>query len=157
VTRASTGRQVVPGRSALLPALTVGIGVAGTVDQVVFHQLLRWHTYYVRSGLDVGLISDGIFHAVMTGVLGTGLVWLVRTARVARPGRGLVYGGVLAGAGGFNLFDGVVDHKILRVHPVREGVEDLLPYDVAWIGSAALVLLLGLVLLRRERARHPGV
>jgi uncharacterized membrane protein len=139
------------GHPALLPALTVGIGVAGTLDEVVFHQLLRWHMYYVREGLSLGLISDGIFHAVMTGVLGAGLVWLTRTARRTHPSSRLVAGGVLAGAGGFNLFDGIVDHKILRVHPVKVGVEEIWPYDVAWIGSALVVLVLGLVLLRGAR------
>jgi uncharacterized membrane protein len=137
------------GHPALLPAVTVGIGVAGTLDEVVFHQLLRWHMYYVRGGLSLGLISDGIFHAVMTGVLGAGLVWLTRTARRAHPSSWLVAGGVLAGAGGFNLLDGVVDHKVLRVHPVRVGVEEIWPYDVAWIGSALVVLVIGLLLLRR--------
>ncbi len=144
------------GHPALLPAIAVGVGIAGTVDQVVFHQVLRWHTFYVRSGLDVGLVSDGIFHALMTGILGAALVWLVRRARASHPSPRLLTGGVLAGAGGFNLFDGVVDHKILQVHPVREGVEDLLPYDVAWIGSAALVLAVGLLLLRSAGARRPA-
>jgi uncharacterized membrane protein len=31
----------------------------------------------------------------------------------------LAWGGILAGFGGFNLFDGVVDHKLLRQHQIR--------------------------------------
>ena len=136
----------------LWPAVAVGAGVAGTLDQVVFHQLLRWHMFYAREGLDVGLVSDGLFHAVMTGLLGTALVWLVRTARGGALSTRRVTGGVLAGAGGFNLFDGVVDHKVLRLHQVREGVVDLLPYDVVWIGTALAVLGVGLLFLRGSSA-----
>ena len=59
-----------------------------------------------------------------------------------------VAAGVLLGAGGFQLFDGTVNHKLLRLHQVRYGVE-LWPYDVAWNVAAVLLLVAGLVLLRR--------
>jgi uncharacterized membrane protein len=39
----------------------------------------------------------------------------------------------IAGAGTFNLFDGTVDHKLLRLHQIREDVPDLLPYDTSCI------------------------
>ena len=29
----------------------------------VFHQLQHWHHFYDRSTTDVGLVSDGLFHA----------------------------------------------------------------------------------------------
>jgi len=35
-----------PDRSLLWPAILVGAGVAGTLDEVVLHQLLRWHHFY---------------------------------------------------------------------------------------------------------------
>lgn len=57
---------------------------------------------------------------------------------------------MVAGVGFFQLLDGVVDHKVLRIHQIRYGV-DLLPYDVAWIGSAVLLLVAGLLMLRRTR------
>lgn len=34
--------------------------------------------------------------------------------------------GVLVGTGGFELYDGTVQHKLLRLHQIRDGV-DLLP------------------------------
>ena len=40
-----------------------GIGLAAFVDEVIFHQLLRWHHFYDKSTTDIGLISDGLFHA----------------------------------------------------------------------------------------------
>ena len=57
---------------------------------------------------------------------------------------------MVAGIGFFQLLDGVVDHKILRIHQIRYDV-DLLPYDAVWIGSAVLLLLVGLLQLRRTR------
>nr|WP_258071585.1 DUF2243 domain-containing protein [Rathayibacter sp. AY1B1] len=56
----------------------------------------------------------------------------------------------LTGAGLFQLWDGVVDHKLLRVHQVRYDV-DLLLYDSAWIASEAVLLAAGLLLLPRRR------
>ena len=50
------------GRSVLTGVL-VGVGVAGFVDEVVFHQLLHWHHFYDRSTGAVGLVSDGLLHA----------------------------------------------------------------------------------------------
>src|SRR5690348_9868367 len=41
----------------------VGVGVAAFVDETVFHQLLHWHHFYDNSTPDVGLVSDGFFHA----------------------------------------------------------------------------------------------
>ncbi|CAM5240166.1 hypothetical protein LSPH24S_06093 [Lysinibacillus sphaericus] len=39
-----------------------GIGLA-FIDETFFHQLLRWHHFYDKSTTDIGLISDGFFHA----------------------------------------------------------------------------------------------
>ena len=59
-------------------------------------------------------------------------------------------GGLLAGLGAFQLVDGVVLHKVLRIHQIRYDV-DLLVYDATWIGTAVLALAAGLLLLRRTR------
>lgn len=56
--------------------------------------------------------------------------------------------GILVGAGGFNLYDGIVQHKLLDLHQVRAGAPDNLPYDLAFVGLATVVLLAGLLLLR---------
>ena len=49
-------------RSSVAGAL-IGVGVAGFVDETVFHQLLHWHHFYDKSTANVGLFSDGLFHA----------------------------------------------------------------------------------------------
>lgn len=142
----------------------VGVGLAGTLDEAVFHQLLDWHHFVelapagppVPPGARrVGLVADGLFHLVSTLALAAGLVGLLGGREpVGAGGRRRVAGAVLAGAGGFNLYDGVVQHKLLGLHPVRRGVVDQLPYDVAWIGAALLILVAGLALLRPRPRRR---
>jgi uncharacterized membrane protein len=47
----------------------------------------------------------------------------------------------------------LVDHKVLRTHQIRYGV-DLLPYDIAWVGTGALLLVIGAVLMVRAVRRR---
>jgi uncharacterized membrane protein len=137
------------GLSPLWPAVLVGIGVAGSLDQVVLHELLRWHHFYDRGSQAAGLIADGIFHLGSVVALVVGLVLLVRRWPAGRQPQRRAVAGILLGAGGFNLYDGVVQHKLLGLHQVRAGASDNLPYDLAFIGVAAVVLLAGLLLLRQ--------
>lgn len=144
------GLRSGPGRrqSRWWPAGLTGVGLAGFVDVIVFHQLLGWHHFYSRSTQAVGLTSDGLLDLALTVALVVGLVSLVETAGpVERWGR-RGWGGILAGFGAFNLFDGVVDHKLLGVHQIRSGVTNLLPYDTAWIGLSAVILIVGVALVR---------
>jgi uncharacterized membrane protein len=128
-------------RDVLRPGLLAGVGLAMTLDEVVFHQLLGWHHLVEESPLS----SDGVLHVAGTVALLVGTVQLVLRTPWSRR---RVTGAVLAGAGGFNVFDGIVDHKVLRLHQVREGVANTLPYDITWLVASALVLLAGVLLLR---------
>ena len=128
-------REPADPRRSLLAAGLIGVGVTAAVDEIVFHQLLAWHHFFDRSTSAVALFSDGLLHSAE-------LIILVL--------------GFFIGAGGFQLFDGIVDHKVLRLHQVRY-VDNLLPYDLAWNGAGLLLLAVGFVLLRRARAeRAPG-
>lgn len=135
----------------------LGVGTAGTLDEVIFHQLLQWHNFYVHTTAMWRIVSDGLFH-IFSSVLvavGTMLFWSQRERlATVRDGRALG-AGLLIGAGGFNLYDGIIQHKLLQLHPVREGVENILPYDLAWNAVALLVLALG-VLLWRAAQRQPA-
>ena len=137
-----------PNRSLLWPAVLVGIGVAGSLDEIVLHQLLRWHHFYDRGSQAAGLIADGIFHLGSTAALGIGLVLLVQRWRTGPGPLRQAVAGILVGAGGFNLYDGIIQHKLLGLHQVRAGAPNNLPYDLVFIGLAAVILLAGLVLLR---------
>jgi uncharacterized membrane protein len=139
-------------RPRLGPAL-FGIGLAGTFDEVVLHQLLHWHHFYDRSTPAAGLVSDGLFHLFSTAMLLIGGRALLEARRREPPvaTRRLI-GGVLMGAGGFNVYDGTVQHKLLRLHQVRYGVDEL-PYDVGFVALAVALLLAGLVLVRPRPTR----
>ena len=135
-------------RPLLRPAVLVGIGVAGSLDEIVLHQLLRWHHFYDRGSQAAGQIADGIFHLGSTSALVIGLVLLVQRWRTGRDPLRQAVAGILLGAGGFNLYDGIVQHKLLGLHQVRAGAPNNRPYDLVFIGVAAVVLLAGLFLLR---------
>ncbi|WP_459645303.1 DUF2243 domain-containing protein [Kineococcus sp. NUM-3379] len=137
------------GRSARAAA-AVGVGLMAAVDEIVFHQLLGWHHLYDRSTPAVGLLSDGVLHAVELVLLVAGGFALADLHRRALLSAAWARAGLLLGAGGFQLFDGLVNHKVLRLHQVRY-VPDVLPYDVAWNGGALLLLLAGAVLAVRAR------
>lgn len=137
--------------SALALAL-VGVGVMAAVDELVFHQILGWHHFYDRSTPRVALMSDGFLHAAELLALVGGFFWFsdLRRRRVADDLA--AWAGFFLGAGGFQLFDGLVDHKVLRVHQIRYGV-DLLPYDLSWVAAALVLLVIGVVLWRKARQR----
>ena len=137
-----------PSRSLLWPAVLVGIGVAGTLDEIVLHQLLRWHHLYDRGSQAAGQIADGLFHLGSTAALVIGLVLLVQRWRTGPGPLWQAVAGILVGAGGFNLYDGTIQHKLLGLHQVRAGAPNNLPYDLVFIGLAAVMLLVGLLLLR---------
>jgi uncharacterized membrane protein len=137
-----------PNRSLLWPAVLVGIGVAGSLDEIVLHQLLRWHHFYDRGSQAAGLIADGIFHLGSTAALVVGLVLLVQRWHTGPGPLRQAVAGILLGVGGFNLYDGIVQHKLLGLHQVRAGAPNNLPYDLVFIATAAVVLLAGLLLLR---------
>ena len=139
--------------SLLTIGVILGIGIAGTLDEVILHQLLQWHNYYVHTTESGRIISDGLFHLVSSSclLLGALLLWHRRqAARKPEDGR-LLVSGVLLGLGGFNLFDGTIQHKVLRFHQVREGVANTLPYDLGFIGIALTVFVLGWLLRRSVR------
>ena len=143
------------GRGLFWPGVLVGIGIAGTLDEVVLHQLLRWHHFYDRSTPSVGLISDGLFHILSTALLVIGVIQLVERRRTSPDPSRLALAGILLGAGGFNLYDGTIQHKLLGLHQVRADAPNNLPYDLAFLAIAATLALAGALLLRRTRQPTP--
>lgn len=123
------------------------------VDEIVFHQVLAWHHFYDRSTPEVALLSDGLLHAAELVALVAGSFLLADLLRSGGLDRRAAWAGLVLGLGAFQLFDGVVNHKVLRVHQVRYGV-DLLPYDVAWITAGAVLLAVGTLLAVRAGPRR---
>ncbi|WP_432492298.1 DUF2243 domain-containing protein [Kineococcus gypseus] len=136
----------------MLAGALVGVGVAAFLDEVVFHQLLHWHHFYDRSTPEAGLVSDGLFHAGGWIAVVAGLFLFADLQRRRATARGHLVGAALLAWGLFQLYDGLVQHKLLGLHQVRYGVE-LLPYDLAWNAAGALGALAGAAVLARARRR----
>lgn len=150
-TRASFHRQ------NLVSGLLFGIGIVAFIDEAVFHQLLHWHHFYDKSTTSVGLVSDGLFHALSWFATIGALFLLANLRRYEAWWRDRWVGGILLGAGAFQLYDGLVQHKLMKLHQIRYHVE-IRWYDVVWNIVAFLVLLAGIAIVRRtsDPASQPG-
>jgi uncharacterized membrane protein len=165
-TSITTGRgQVSVGHERItrprLPGILLGIGLGGFVDGIVLHQLLQWHHMLTSEGdypattvadLETNTLWDGIFHAATWLAVAVGL-WLLwkRTEdwRWAISGRAFV-GWMLVGWGLFNVVEGVVNHHLLTIHHVREGVDHRWAYDVGFLAFGVALIISGWLLARSE-------
>lgn len=153
---------------AVVTGVLLGIGIAGFIDESVFHQLLQWHNFYWATDQGGRILSDGIFHVVSTLILLWGALRLWRDRASAAPLRSrAILGGILIGAGGFNTYDGVVQHVMLHLHLVNERVCSVpldpnnsilscradIPYEVAWIVVGGAILFAGIVVARHALSR----
>lgn len=145
-----TNRSVYSSRNLWSGAL-FGIGLAAFIDETIFHQLLRWHHFYDKSTTDIGLISDGLFHAFSWFATIAGLFMLadLRRRNVFWMTRWL--GGMMIGSGGFQLYDGTIQHKLMRIHQIRY-VENVYIYDWIWNILAVLMIFNGLNLIFRSKS-----
>ena len=144
---AGSGRNILSG-------VLLGVGIAAFVDETVFHQILHWHHFYDRSTPAAGLVSDGIFHAFGWFATVAALFLFADLRRLERLNWSRWWGGLLLGAGLFQLYDGTVQHKLLGLHQIRYDV-DLLPYDLTWNIVAVLLAAAGAALILRAR-RSPA-
>jgi uncharacterized membrane protein len=147
-----SGTGVAPRRSMAVCAL-IGAAVMAAADEIVFHQILGWHHFYDRSTTSAGLLSDGLLHTaeLLALVAGFFLYADLRRRRALAPTP--AWAGFFLGMGIFQLYDGIVDHKLLRLHQIRYGV-DVTPYDWAWNISALILLLIGAALAVRAARRN---
>lgn len=58
-------------------------------------------------------------------------------------------GAELLGAGSFQLYDGIIQHKLMRIHQIRYNVE-IIYYDIAWNVLAAILIVIGFVLIKNK-------
>ncbi len=144
-----------------LPLFLFGVGLGGFVDGIVLHQILQWHHMLsdtsdgpmdTVAGLERNTLADGLFHAFAFTVV---VVALYLTLRIRRrrpaalaPSWAVIVGWLLIGWATFNLVEGVVDHHLLRVHHVRDDVADPLPWDLAFLAISAVLLGVGVALLK---------
>jgi uncharacterized membrane protein len=126
----------------ILAGVLLGVGMGGLFDGIVLHQILQWHHMLTSAGypptsvsnLESNTLADGLFHAGTFLVTAAGLYTLWRAGKQAtlRGSGHVLLGGFLAGWGGFNLVEGIVDHQLLQIHHVRPG-PDQLAWDLAFL------------------------
>ncbi|HMJ55214.1 MAG TPA: DUF2243 domain-containing protein [Polyangiaceae bacterium] len=135
---------------------TIGIGMGGFVDGILFHQILQTHSMLsARIGrasivaLEVNMFWDGLFHALTWTVTALGIAMLWRAGAHARrfPPPATFVGALLLGWGAFNLVEGVIDHHLLSVHHVIENADHLGP-DLLFLASGVLLAGLGWFIAR---------
>ncbi|HEY9576519.1 MAG TPA: DUF2243 domain-containing protein [Pseudobacillus sp.] len=150
--------DIYPNRDAYLSknlwsGFLFGVGFIAFFDEAVFHQLLHWHHFYDKSTTDIGLVSDGLFHAFSWFATIGGLFLFADLRRRKALWITRWWGGVLLGAGVFQLYDGTVQHKIMRIHQIRY-VENVMVYDAIWNVTAVAMIVIGAVLLVRTRRKQ---
>jgi len=148
-------RTAAPWRSFGAAALA-GVGLMAAIDTIVFHQLLAWHHFYDLSTPAVGMASDGLLQSGYLVALVAGAFLWADLRRCRELDGGHAAAGLLVGLGGFQLFDGTVNHKLLGVHDIRYGVENLWAYDLAWIAAALALIAAGLIALALARRSRRG-
>lgn len=132
--------------------MLIGIGLMAGVDEIIFHQILAWHHFYDRSTTEIGLLTDGLLHAAELVAIVAGFFWVLDLRRRQLLSLPTVRAGVVVGLGAFQLFDGLVDHKVLHLHQIRY-VDNLLPYDITWNVVALLILIVGIILATMAKLR----
>ena len=143
-------------RRAVWGVVLLGAGLGGFFDGIVVHQILQWHHMFTAEyppttlgNLELNTLGDGLFHAVtyLSTVAGLLLVWSATRGPRVRWSNKLLFGGLLAGWGTFNVVEGIVDHQLLRIHHVRPGPNEL-AYDLGFLAWGAIMLVAGLLLMR---------
>ncbi|SDQ07897.1 DUF2243 domain-containing protein [Leucobacter chromiiresistens] len=145
MTRTSRRRTADPLRNrSYWAAFLLGVAAMAAIDEIVFHQILAWHHFYDAATPRIALLSDGLLHAAELFAFAFGFFLMLDARRRGTLWASAAWAGFATGLGLFQLWDGVVDHKVLRLHQIRYGV-DLLPYDIAWNTAGGLLLVAGVI------------
>ncbi|QYR19363.1 DUF2243 domain-containing protein [Paenibacillus sp. sptzw28] len=137
----------------LLGSFLLGIGAIGMLDGIIFHQILQWHSVYMETDRHNQIVSDGLFHLVVTIIIMWGAVVLWNSGRRKEVGRQRLFlSGLLTGAGFFNFMEGIVNHHLLQIHHVKPGPYEA-AYDLAFDAAGLLLLLVGLLIYRNRTGR----
>jgi uncharacterized membrane protein len=129
-------------------AFLLGMGVIGMLDGIIFHQLLQWHSTNMHTDRQHQIVSDGLFHLVVTLItFWAGIVlWNSDPINDLTSRKRLFMSGLFVGAGVFNFLEGIINHHLLNLHHVRPGPNQFL-YDIAFDASGLILIILGFALL----------
>jgi uncharacterized membrane protein len=155
--RPATGTGSTPPTKAV--GLLYGVGFGGFVDGILLHQILQWHHMvsdvddYPTStvaGLEANTLADGLFHVATWACLLAASVLAVSAWQRGRlaPNWRYHFGLMLIGWGIFNLAEGLVNHQILGVHHLRDDLGAPLSWDVGFLVTGGLLVLIGWMVQR---------
>ena len=111
-----------------------------------------------RGGLEANTLADGFFHLATWIVVVVALFLTVRAWRrgeLAPPWRTHV-GMLLAGWGGFNIVEGLIDHELLGIHHVRDDLGAPVGWDIGFLIFGALLVVIGGALARSADTQQIG-
>ncbi len=154
----------IPGNPLIRAGLVLGVGFGGFADGIVLHQILGWHHLVCYAPhcqptsigqLQLENTQDGFFHLGLWLVSLAGTVMLFRAPRHAGAGWNgrVLSGSMLAGCGGFNFLEGVIDHQLLGIHHVLPGHPHQFLFDMLWLANGVLFVVLGWWLIRSPFTR----
>lgn len=131
----------------------LGLGTMGSLDGVIFHQILQWHSVYMETDKHGKLLSDGFFHVATTILMVIGAYILWKADKPYKPyGASYLAGWILIGAGVFNFTEGLINHQILELHHVKPGDPNELAYDLAFLASGLILAGIGWLLRRNAKS-----
>jgi uncharacterized membrane protein len=161
------GGDGVAERSRLtLPVVLLGVGLGGFIDGIAIHQILQWHHMGTDHGvhaafpettvasLEDNTLWDGLFHlgTWIVTIVGVYMLWSALRHGHRTTWRTLT-GLLLAGWGGFNIVEGLVNHQLLGIHHVRDDLGGPLSWDIAFLALSVLLLISGVAMSRRDLPR----
>ncbi|WP_414045303.1 DUF2243 domain-containing protein [Macrococcus equi] len=130
-----------------------GIGLAGFIDEIVFHQFLQWHHFYDQRTKEIGLLSDGLLNAMCGFFIIFGLFLLADSRRHYAMDWQYWIGRLLMGMGSFQVYDGIINHKVLKMHEIRY-VDNVITYDIIWLITGSLMIIFGYFLSRNRKMKR---
>jgi uncharacterized membrane protein len=156
-TATSRGAHAAP---SIRAGVTLGVGLGGFVDGILLHQIVHWHNMGSAvlppdsmPALQANMRWDGLFHAAAWTITVAGTYLLLHDGRRGvLPSPVAFTGQLLMGWGLFNLVEGLVDHRLLGLHHVRTGANEL-RYDLAFLALGAVLVVVGLALARSAERR----
>ena len=151
--------EIASKRKSAVSAILIGIGLAGLIDIIIFHEILQWHHTAshkiipnTMESLQMNIAYDGVFLAfsLIITISGIVILWYASSSNGKNSilsNKWLFLGLIFIGLGGFNTVEGVVNHHILEMHHVID-VADPFAFDLAFLilGGLAFLVAGGMLL-----------
>lgn len=149
--------------------VVIGFGLGGRIDGIFFHQILGWHHLVCSTAtcqvdtvaaLKAQNTADGFFHLAAWRITIFGIGWLFQASRNAGFANHTwhqLVGAALSGWGIFNFVEGLIDHHLLEIHHVLPRSRYEFIYDLLFLCSGIVLMIVGASLVRRSGKKAPRV